>query len=109
MGAATVTMVRMETTGRRGLPRTTQTRGQCAQGLARKRVRAWPMAAESNASVESRTACNAVSSNEEARVGKSQGSMKATSFQENAGYLTRMSGGAGGRGRKASSCLDGAA
>ena len=64
------------------------------------------MAAESNASVKSGTACKVVSSNGAARVGTGQSSMRATKFQGTAGYVTRMSGGVGGRGREASSYPD---
>ena len=47
-----------------------------------------------------------VSSNGAARVGTGQGSMRSTKFQGTAGYVTRMSGGVGGRGREASSYPD---
>ena len=97
---------RMETMGQRGLPRTQKARGQRARGLEHKQERAWPMAAEQNASVESGTACKNVSSNGATRVGTGQGSMRATKFQGTAGYVTRMSGGVGGRGREASSYPD---
>lgn len=66
------------------------------------------MAAESNASAESGTTCQIVSSIGAARTGtcQGQGSMRATMFQGTAGYVTRMSGGVGGRGREASSYPD---
>ena len=41
-----------------------------------------------------------------ARVGTGQGSMRTTVMQGTAGYVTRMSGGVGGRGREASSYPD---
>ena len=64
------------------------------------------MAAESNASIDAGSACQVVSSNGAARVGTGQGSMRAPKFQGTAGYVTRMSGGVGGRGREASSYPD---
>ena len=64
------------------------------------------MAAESNASIESGTARKDVSSDGTARVGTGQGSMRSTVMQGTAGYVTRMSGGVGGRGREASSYPD---
>ena len=64
------------------------------------------MAVESNASAESGPACKVVSSNGAARVGIGQGSMRETKCQGTAGYVTRMSGGVGGRGREASSYPD---
>ena len=106
MGATAVTMLRMETMGQRGVPRTQKARGQRARGLEHKQERAWSMALKSNASAESGTACKAVSSNGAARVGTGQGSMRETKFQGTAGYVTRMSGGVGGRGREASSYPD---
>ena len=106
MSATAVTMLRMETMGQRGLPRTQETRGHGARGLEYKQERAWPMAAEQNASVESGTACKNVSSKGATRVGTGQGSMRTTKFQGTAGYVTRMSGGVGGRGREASSYPD---
>src|ERR1035437_109727 len=106
MDATAVTMLRMETMGQRGIPRVKETRGQCARGLEYKQERAWAMAPEQNASTQSGTACKVVSSNGAARVGKGQGSMSATKFQGTAGYVTRMSGGVGGRGREASSYPD---
>ena len=106
MGATAITMLCMETMGQRGLPRTQETRGQCARGLEYKQERAWSMAAESNASAESGTACKAVSSNGAARTGTGQGSMRSTMFQGTAGYVTRMSGGVGGRGREVPSYPD---
>ena len=83
-----------------------ETRGQCARGLEYKQERAWFMAAESNASAESGTACQVVSSNGAARTGTGQGSMRSTMFQGTAGYVTRMSGGVGGRGREVPSYPD---
>ena len=65
-----------------------------------------PMAIEQNAGTESGTACKNVSSNGAARVGTGQGSMSETVMQGTAGYVTRMSGGVGGRGREASSYPD---
>ena len=106
MGATAVTMLRMETMGQRGLPRTKETRGQRARGLEHKQERAWSVAAESNASVIAGTACKNVSSNGAARVGVGQGSMRETKFQGTAGYVTRMSGGVGGGSREASSYPD---
>ena len=106
MGATAVTMLCMETMGQRGLPRTQKTRGQRARGLAHKQERAWTMATESNASVDAGSDCQVVSSNGAARIGTSQGSMRSTMFQGTAGYVTRMSGGVGGRGREASSYPD---
>ena len=64
------------------------------------------MAAKSNASIESGTARKVVSSNEAARVGIGQGSMRSTVMQGTAGHVTRMSGGVGRRGREASSYPD---
>lgn len=108
MGATAVTMLRMETMGQRGLPRTQKTRGQRARGLECKQERAWPMATEQNASAKSGNACQVVSSNGVARTGTkaTKGSMRETKFQGTAGYVTRMSGGVGGRGREASSYPD---
>src|SRR5450830_951079 len=103
MGAMAVTMLRMETMGQRGLPRTQKAWGHGARGLEHKQERARSVAPEQNASTKSGTACKVVSSNGVARVGKGQGSMRATKFQGTAGYVTRMSGGVGGRGREASS------
>ncbi len=40
MGATAVMMLRMETMGQRGLPRTQKARGQRAQGLEHKQERA---------------------------------------------------------------------
>jgi hypothetical protein len=74
--------------------------------LEHKQERAWAMAPEQNASAESGTARKTVSSNGVARVGKGQGSMRSLMFQGTAGYVTRMSGGVGGRGREASSYPD---
>lgn len=99
-------MLCMEAMGQRGLPRTQKTRGQCARGLEHKQKRARAMAPEQNASAEFGAACKAVSSNGAARVGTGQGSMSTTTFQGTAGYVTRMSGGVGGRGREASSYPD---
>ena len=98
--ATAVTLLRMEAMGQRGVPRAQKTRSQRARGLEHKQERAWPMAAESNASIESGTACKVVSTNGAARVGNGQGSMRATVIQGTAGYVTRMSGGVGGRGRE---------
>ena len=106
MGATAVTMLCMETMGQRGLPRTQETRGQRARGLEHQQERAWPMAIEQNAGTESGTACKNVSSNGAARTGTGQGSMRRTVVQGTAGYVTRMSGGVGGRGREASSYPD---
>ena len=93
--------------GQRGLPRTQETRGQRARGLEHKQECAWPVAIESNASAELGTARKVVSSiGAAARVGTGQGGMSDTKCQGTAGYLTRMSGGLGGRGRKASSYPD---
>lgn len=64
------------------------------------------MAAEQNARAEFGTACKAVSSNRDARVGKGQDRMSTTTFQGTAGYVTRMSGSVGGRGRETSSYTD---
>jgi hypothetical protein len=105
-GATAVTMLRMETMGQRGLPRVEETRGQRARSLEHKHKRAWSMAPEQYASLESGAACKNVSSNGAARVGKGQGSMRATMVQGIAEYVTRMSGGVGGRGREASSSPD---
>ena len=99
-------MLRMEAMGQRGLPRPQETRGQRARGLEHKQERAWAMAPEQNASIESGTACKVVSSNGVARIGSGQGSMRSTKCQGTAGYVTRTSGGVGGRGREASSYLD---
>ena len=60
------------------------------------------MALKSNARVIAGTACKDVSSDGAARVGTGQGSMRDTKVQGTAGYVTRMSGGVGGRGREAS-------
>ena len=106
MGATAVTMLRMETMGQRGVPRTEKARGQRARGLEHKQECAWPVAAEPNASVIAGTACKNVSSDGAARVGIGQGSMRETKCQGTAGYVTRMSGGVGGRGREASSYPD---
>ena len=108
MGATAVTMLRMETMGQRGLPRVKETWGQCARGVEYKQERAWSMATEQNASVKSGTACKVVSSNGVARTGSeaNEGSMRSTMFQGTAGYVTRMSGGVGGRGREAPSYPD---
>ena len=106
MGATAVTMLRMETMGQRGVPRTQKTRGQRARGLEHKQERAWAMAAESNASIDTGSACQVVSSNGAARTGTGQGSMRSTKFQGTAGYVTRMSGGVGGGGREAFSYPD---
>lgn len=67
---------------------------------------AWPMAAEPNASIDAGAAFALLSSNGAARTGTGQGSMRSTKFQGTAGYVTRMSGGVGGRGREASSYPD---
>jgi hypothetical protein len=99
-------MLRMETIGERGLPRTRETWGQCARGLEHKQKRAWTMASESNASTESGNAYKAVSSDGTARTVPGQGSMISTKFQGTAGYVTRMSGGVGGGGREAFSYPD---
>ena len=99
-------MLCMETMGQRGIPRAKETRRHCARGLEHKQERAWAMAPEQNASIESGTACKVVSSNGVARIGSGQGSMRETTFQGTAGYVTRMSGGVRGRGREASSYLD---
>ena len=64
------------------------------------------MAAEPNAGIKSGTASKDVSSDGAARVGIGQGSMRSTVIQGTAGYVTRMSGGVGGRGREASSYPD---
>ena len=64
------------------------------------------MATESNASIDAGSACQDVSSNGAARVDNGQGSMRETVIQETAGYMTRMSGAVGGRGREASSYPD---
>lgn len=64
------------------------------------------MAPEQNASTEFGTARKTVSSNGAARVGTGQGSMSTTMLQGTAGYVTRMSGGVGGRVREASSYPD---
>ena len=106
VGAATVTMLHMETMEQRGIPRIQETRGQRARGLEHKQERAWPMAAESIARTESGAACQVVSSNGAARTGTGQGGMRSTVIQGTAGYVTRMSGGVGGRGREASSYPD---
>ena len=107
MGATAVTIVML---GSNGAARVTEilqeTRGQRARGLEHKQVRAWAMAPESNASTEFGTAGKDVSSNGAARIGTGQGSMRSTKFQGTAGYVTRMSGGVGGRGREASSYPD---
>ena len=87
MGATAVTMLRMETMGQRGVPRTQKTRGQCARGLEHQQECAWAMAAESNASIESGTARKVVSSNGAARVGTGQGSMRSTVMQGTAGCI----------------------
>ncbi|MGH8433776.1 MAG: hypothetical protein ACRERX_04690 [Pseudomonas sp.] len=42
VGATAITMLRMETMGQRGLPRTQKTWGQRARGLEHKQERAWP-------------------------------------------------------------------
>ena len=76
MGATAVTMLRMETMGQRGVPRTQEARGQRARGLEYQQERAWAMAPESNASTESGTAGKDVSSNGTARIGTGQGSMR---------------------------------
>ncbi len=106
MGAMAVTMLRMETMGQRGLPRTQKAWSHCARGLEHKQERAWPMAPEQNASTKCGTACKVVSSNGAARTGTSQGSIRATKFQGTAGYVIRMSGGVGGGGREAFSYPD---
>ena len=106
MGAAAVTLLRMEAMGQCGISRTQETRGQRARSLEHQQERTWPVAAESNASIESGTARKVVSSNGTARVGTGQGSMRSTVMQGTAGYVTRMSGGVGGRGREASSYPD---
>ena len=64
------------------------------------------MAAESNASIKTGSACEVVSTNGAAQVDIGHGSMRATVIQGTAGYVTRMSGGVGGRGREASSYPD---
>ena len=76
--------------------------------LEHKQKRAWAMASEQNASLIAGNACQVVSSNGAARTGTkaTQGSMRGTKFQGTAGYVTRMSGGVGGRGREASSYPD---
>ncbi len=107
MGATAAAMLCMETMGQRGLPRYFRKRGVTrALGLEHKQECAWPMAAESNASAESGTTCQIVSSNGATRTGTGQGSMRSRKFQGTAGYVTRMSGGVGGRGREASSYPD---
>ena len=83
-----------------------ETRGQCARGLEYKQERALPVALKSNASIELGTACKAVSSNGAARTGTGQGGMRETKCQGTAGYVTRMSGGVGGRGREVPSYPD---
>ncbi len=106
MGATAVTMLRMETIGQRGLPRTQKTQGRCARRLEHKQERAGAMAPEPNASSECGTATEVVSSNGAARIGTGQGSMRSTKFQGIAGYVTRMSGGVGGGGCEAFSYPD---
>jgi len=103
MGAALVTMLRMETMGQRGLPRLSKRGIPVREAEQYRQERAWAMATEQNASIKSGTACKVVSSNGAARVGKGQGSMNTTKFQGTAGYVNRMSGGVGGSGREASS------
>ena len=98
--------VKSQTMGQRGIPRVKETRGHCARGLEHKQKRAWAMAPEQNASTESGTARKVVSSNGVARTGTGQGNMRSTTCQGTAGYVTRMSGGVGGRGREASSYPD---
>ena len=93
--------------GQRGWPRYFRKRGgQRARGLKHKQECAWLMAIESNVSAESGSICNVVSSNAAARIGTGQASMRSTMIQGTAGYVTRMSGGVGGRGREASSYPD---
>lgn len=99
-------MLRMETMGQRRLPRTQETRGQRARGLEHQQERAWTMEIEQNAGTESGTACKNVSSNGLARIATGQGSMRPTIMQGTARYVTRMSGGVGGRGREAFSYPD---
>ena len=106
MGAAAVTLLRMEAMGQRGIPRTQKTRGQRARGLEHEQERACPMAVESNASPVAGIACEIVSSDGAARTGTGQGSMRSTVIQGTAGYVTRMSGGVGGRGREVPSYPD---
>ena len=106
MGAAAVTLLCMEAMGHCGIPRTQEARGQRARGLEHEQERAWPMAAESNTSVDAGTAREIVSSDGAARTGNGQGSMRATVIQGTAGYVTRMSGGVGGRGREVPSYPD---
>ena len=108
MGAMAVMLLRMEAMGQRGLPRTQKAWGRRARGLEHKQERAWSMAAESNASVDAGTAHEIVSSNGASRVGNGPGSMRETVIQGTAGYVTRMSGGVGGRGREVPSCPDSA-
>ena len=60
------------------------------------------MASEHYASLIAGTVSQVVSSNGTARIGSyaKQGRMRTTKFQGTAGYVTRMSGGVGGRGRE---------
>ena len=100
-------MLRMETMGQRGLPRYFRKRGVTrALGLEHKQERAWPMAAEPNASINAGAAFAFLSSDGIARAGNRQGSMRPTFVQGAAGYVTRTSGAVGGRGREASSYPD---
>ncbi len=64
------------------------------------------MAAEPNAGIDAGTARKDVSSDGAARTGTGQGSLRSPSLQGTARYVTRMSGGVGGRGREASSYPD---
>ena len=72
----------------------------------KEQERAWPVEAESNASPVAGAACEIVSSDGAVRVGAGQGSMSVTVIQGTAGYVIRLSGGVGGRGREASSDTD---
>ena len=100
MGAAAVTLLRMEAMGQRGIPRTQKTRGQRVRSLEHEQERTWPVAAEPDTSVDAGAAREVVSSDGAARVGIGQDSMRATVIQGTAGYVTRMSGGVGGGGRE---------
>lgn len=96
MGAAAVTMLRMETMGQCGLPRAEETRGHSARSLEYEQECTRAMAPEQNASFEHGIARKIVLSNGVDRTGNSHGSMKSTKFQGTAGYVTRMSGGVRG-------------
>ena len=101
-------MLRMEAMGQRGLPRYFRKRGVTrALGLEHKQERVWPMAAEPYVSIEAGAAFAFLSSAGAAGTGNRQGSMRPTFVQGTAGYVTRMSGGVGGRGfgRTASTSL----